>query len=74
MTEQERAAIRDYAACWQRVGPELEKIRRRELRKYKFEENRELVNELLEMAADHAKPRKMSGLLKLQDLMRKHSI
>lgn len=73
MSEIKHELPREYFERWQRVGPELEKIRRRELRAYRFAENRELVNELLEMAAQHAKPRRTTGMLKLQRLLREHA-
>ncbi len=66
-----RESAHEALARWRRVGPELAAIRRRELRAYSFEENRDLVNDLLRMAAEHAKPRRTSGLAKLQGLLRK---
>ena len=59
---------REYVERWKRVGPELEAIRRRELRAYVFDPER--ADDLLRMAADHAKPRQSSGMMKLQHLLR----
>ncbi len=69
MNPAERDALREHLLRWQRVGPELEAIRRRELRNYDFD--REIANDLLRIAADHAKPREATGLIHLQRLLRK---
>ena len=70
MSPSERETAREYLARWQRVGPQLAAIRRRELRAYDFETNRELVDQLLQMAAEHAKPRKSSGLMRVKRVLR----
>ncbi len=70
MDDAEKQRVRESVERWKRVGPELEVIRRRELRTYDFEKNRDLVDDLLRMAADHAKSRRTSGLMKLHRLIR----
>lgn len=68
MNPAHRDALREQLLRWQRVGPELESIRRRELRNYHFD--REIADDLLRMAAGHAKPRRATGLIHLQRLLR----
>jgi len=68
---QERESAREHVERWKRVGPELAAIRRRELREYSFEKSRDLVDDLLQMSAEHARPRKSSGLGKLHALLAK---
>lgn len=68
-TDAERQAAREYALRWKRLGPELEVIRRRELRNSDPERNRVLADALLRMAAAHAKPRPTSGLIHLERLL-----
>ena len=71
MDESERQAVRESVERWRRVGPELEAIRRRELRGCGSDERRRLSDDLLGLAAAHAKPRRTSGLSKLYRLLRK---
>lgn len=51
---------------WRLAGPALERIALQELRNYKHEEHRAIIDSLLEMAVDLAKPRTTSGLVELQ--------
>jgi hypothetical protein len=58
-----RDALREQLLRWQRVGPELEAIRRRELRDYDFEKNHRAVASLFQLATDRREPRTTSGLV-----------
>jgi hypothetical protein len=63
MSPSDREALREHLLRWQRVGPELEAIRRRELRDYDFEKNREAVASLFQLGTDRRVPRTTSGLV-----------
>jgi hypothetical protein len=56
-------------AHWERVGPELERIRRAELREIDYEANRSVIDALLQIACERAVLRTTSGLVDLQRLL-----
>lgn len=62
---------REFVERWKRVGPLLEDIRIRELSRYSFEDNMDLVNDLLQIGCDFARPRLTSGLVELQKWLAK---
>jgi hypothetical protein len=62
---------KDLAAYWRRVGPELDRIRRQELRNFNYEENRAAIDALLQLGCDLAVPRNTSGLVELERLLAK---
>ncbi|NOX56347.1 MAG: hypothetical protein GXP27_18260 [Planctomycetes bacterium] len=64
-----RAGLRAWIEHWKRVGPKLERIKRDELRRYKHEENIEIIDALLQFGLDHASPRGTSGLVELQRVL-----
>ena len=70
-SESEREAIRAWVENWARVGPKLDAIRRQELREYRYEDHREEIDGLLELAVRFASPRTSSGLLEQQRLFKK---
>jgi hypothetical protein len=72
MNDAERDEALEHVRRWKQVGPMLDAIRRRELRAYDFEKNRALADDLLRMAAAHAKPRRTTGLIRLHRLLREH--
>jgi hypothetical protein len=51
---------------WQRIGPRLEEIRRRELRELDVYRDHEAIDALLQMAFEHGVERKTSGLVEFQ--------
>jgi len=59
----DREATREHLLRWKRVGPVLETIRRRELREYDFEKNRDAVESLFELGVQHSRPRNSSGFI-----------
>ncbi|MGC1272299.1 MAG: hypothetical protein WBC44_01225 [Planctomycetaceae bacterium] len=63
MSETQRETPREFLERWQRVGPELERIRRRELRAYDFEKNRGAIASLFQLGTDRRMQRKSSGLV-----------
>lgn len=66
MDESEKALLKQWAQTWKRAGPELERIRREELRRFRHEENIDIIGGLLEMGYAHRVPRTSSGLVEQQ--------
>lgn len=62
---------RQWVEHWGRIGPIMEEIRRRELRHFNYQENLPVIDALLQMGVDLAKPRPTSGLIELQRLLAK---
>jgi hypothetical protein len=55
-----------FVRHWQRIGPLLEEIRRRELAAFDHQANWHIVDGLLELAYLHRTERTTSGLVELQ--------
>ena len=68
-THNDQSGNRGWVEHWARVGPELERIRREELRRYRHEDNIEIIDSLLDLGLRHAQPRITSGLVELQRLL-----
>lgn len=66
-----RPTNRGMIEHWRRVGPELDRIRRRELRKLNHEEYFDTIETLLQLGWEFATPRTTSGLVELQRLFAK---
>jgi hypothetical protein len=66
MKETNSKPTEDLAAYWRRVGPKLEQIRRKELQSMNYEEQLPIIDALLQLGCDHAKPRTSSGLVEMQ--------
>jgi hypothetical protein len=60
-----------FVEHWRRVGPELERIRRWELRNFDYKKNLPAIDALLQIACERAVPRTTSGLVELQRLLAK---
>jgi hypothetical protein len=58
-------------AYWRRVGPKLERIRRRELRDFNYQEQLPAIDALLQIAVERAVSRTTSGLVELERLLAK---
>ncbi|MBA3315167.1 MAG: hypothetical protein M3552_19770 [Planctomycetota bacterium] len=71
MKQRPTAQDQSIVLRWRNTGAELARIRRRELRESTPEMRLANADELLRMAADHAKPRRTSGFVELQKLLRK---
>ena len=67
----DKTAEEAWVENWRRVGPELERIRRQELRAFRYEENVEAIDSLLEIACRFAVPQPTSGLVEQQRLFGK---
>lgn len=66
-----REEAREYVARWRKAGPELEKVRREELRALTDDVGRQLFCSLLELASLHCQNRPTSGLVEQQRLFQK---
>ncbi len=65
----EASGDKGFVEHWARVGPLLEQIRRQELRQYNYEENRHLIDALLQIAYERRDPQPTSGLVELQRIL-----
>jgi len=63
--------IRAWVETWKRAGPVLERIRREELRDFRYEDHPEVIDALLEIGCRRAVPRPTSGLVEQQRLFAK---
>ena len=71
MAKQNSSRHQDWVAHWRRVGPELERVRRRELRDFDYEKAFPAIDALLQLACEMAVLRKTSGLVELERLLMK---
>jgi hypothetical protein len=73
MNESEKNSLRAFVRHWQRVGPLLEEVRRRELRELGNGPCDPLVESLLELGeiASKSQPQTTSGLVEQQRRFRK---
>jgi len=60
-----------WIEAWKRAEKALEEVRRKELREFNYEERREIVYGMLEIAHQFRKPRTTSGMIEMQRLFRK---
>ena len=71
MSEEERAQMKEWVERWKRVGPILERIKREELRRFRYEDSWHIADELLEMGCRFGTPRTTTGLVEQQRLFAK---
>jgi hypothetical protein len=71
MTESERERLKQWVETWKRAGPELERVRREELRAFRHEDSVELIDSLLELGVQFGQVRTTSGLVEQQRLFMK---
>ena len=69
--EELRAKNREFVEHWRRVGPLLEKIRYRQLRRMTQRECQRAIRAVLDVGVRFAGPRKSSGLVEFQRLLAK---
>ena len=67
MTEQEREQIRQWAETWQKAGPELERIRRKEIRETDTMQSVQILAGGFQSASFMHPPRQSSGLVEQQN-------
>jgi len=63
--------LAQWVETWKRAEVALEEIRRKELREFNYEERREAILGMLELAALFRRPRSTSGMIEMQKLFRK---
>jgi len=66
MTESDKNKIRVWIETWKKAGAALEEIRRHELESDDYGKNQELIDNMLQFACEHRKPRLSSGLVEQQ--------
>ena len=71
MQDQDQRQTRAWVENWIRVGPELEAIRRRELRAMTYQQRIQAIHSVLQLGTLLAKPRTSSGLVEQQRLFQK---
>lgn len=69
MDEQKHADNRGFVEHWRRVGPQLERMRRQELREFDHHASADAIDALLQMGVDFAQERTTSGLVTLQKIL-----
>lgn len=71
MAAEEKENMKKWVQGWARAGKALEEIKRRELRAYNYDENREIIDGMLQWAYEHRETRLTSGLVEQQRLLRR---
>jgi hypothetical protein len=66
MNESERKMISEWVAAWRRAGPELERLRREELRNMDTQQSLQNLARAFESCRLHHKPLPTSGLIEQQ--------
>ena len=71
MADRDEDTTRRWVETWLKAGPRLEKIRRDQLRAFRYEEHIDEIDDLLQMACRFARPRLTSGLVEQQRLLQR---
>lgn len=71
MTGAEREKILKWIECWRKAGPELERMRREDIRNADTSLAIEILADAFESALVHFPPRQDSGLVEQQRLFRR---
>ena len=71
MADSDKERTKAWVENWAKVGPQLEAIRRRELRAMTYEQRVKAIESVLELGSRFAKPRTTSGLVEQQRLFQK---
>ncbi len=71
MADSDRERTKAWVENWAKVGPQLEAIRRRELRAMTYEDRIKLIDSLLQIGCTFGKPRTTSGMVEQQRLFQK---
>lgn len=66
MNPTEKEQYRRFVETWKRTGPELERIRREELRALDTRKEVAGMDALVDIALRHGRPRESSGLVEMQ--------
>jgi hypothetical protein len=71
MSTQDKKNIKKWVDAWKRAGKALKDIKRQELRSYNYQENKAVIDGMLQWACDHPKVRLGSGLVEQQKIFLK---
>jgi hypothetical protein len=71
METSDRDRLRDWVRNWQVVGPELERMRREDIRRANTQDSIQLFDLAFKAALQNTPPRNNSGLVEFQRLLRK---
>ncbi len=71
MTDAQRQQLKQWVETWKWAGPELERFRYQELRSQTHERSLAIVQDMLELGYQFARPRQTSGLAEQQRLFGK---
>jgi hypothetical protein len=66
VTDEKKQQLKQWVETWKRAGPELERMRREELRAYRHEDNVEAIDALLQIGYKHRRVCATSGLVEQQ--------
>ena len=67
----EKDRLRDWVRNWQVVGPKLEQMRREDIRRANTQDSIRLFDLAFKAALRNSPPRKTSGLVEFQSLLRR---
>ncbi len=71
MSAKDSEDMKNWIAGWARAAKALKEIKRRELRAYDYQENKAVIDGMLQWACDHSTARLESGLVEQQKLFKK---
>jgi hypothetical protein len=71
MTDDEKQKLKQWVETWRRAGPMLKRFRWEELRKFRHEDNVEILDALLQIGYEHRGNTPTSGLVEQQRLFGK---
>ena len=66
MPADDKENMKKWIEGWRKAATALKEIKRRELRAYDYQENKAVINGMLQWACDHSKARLGSGLVDQQ--------
>lgn len=66
MSAKDSEDMKSWITGWARAAKALKEVKRRELRAYDYQENKAVINGMLQWACDHATARSGSGLVDQQ--------
>ena len=66
MPVEDKENMKKWIEGWRKAAKALKEIKRRELRAYDYQENKAVINGMLQWACDHSTARLDSGLVEQQ--------
>ncbi len=71
MSVKDNEDMKNWIVGWARAAKALKEIKRRELRAYDYQENKAVINGMLQWACEHPVARSVSGLVEQQRVFMK---